>query len=508
MTLELTGHGLTIEDVIACARDNEEVSISDAALERVRASRERLEERIDDGDTIYGVNTGFGDLADQEIPIEDIIELQQNIARSHSTGTGDPLEEDEARAVMLLRLNSLLCGNSGVRPEVVRTLEQALNSGLYPRIPRKGSVGASGDLAPLAHMTLALIGEGEAMGADGWAGAAQMLGRHGIEPLTLREKEGLALVNGTNFMAAIGCLAVHDAQELLDTADTSAAVSMEALKAVTDAFLPEIQELRPHPGQETVARNIRRLTEGSELMHGSDSADRVQDAYSIRCVPQVHGASRDALDHVEEVLEREINAVTDNPLVLEDGRVVSGGNFHGQPLALALDHLAAAVSEIGSIAERRVAKLVDADNNEGLPSFLVDDSGLDSGLMVPQYTAAALASENRTLSHPSSTDTVPTSANQEDHVSMGANGANHLIQVIDNVTTILSIELLTGAQGVDLRDAAPGEGTGQACSIVRDEVPFVEQDRRFDTDIRAIEELVASGRFRELLDAVVTEDRS
>lgn len=506
MSLELTGKDLTIEDVVTCARDHETVTVSEDAMGRVERSRELLEERVEAGDTIYGVNTGFGDLADRSIPLEKITELQHNIARSHAAGVGDPLEEDEARAVMLLRLNSLLQGNSGVRPAVVETLVDALNADLYPHIPRKGSVGASGDLAPLAHMALALIGEGEAMQDGAWVASEEVLQRAGIEPLTLHEKEGLALVNGTNVMAALGCLAAHDSRTLLASADTAAAVSMEALEAVRDAFIPEIHELRPHPGQQETARNIRLLTDGSGLMQGSDETDRVQDSYSLRCVPQVHGASRDALDHVEEVLEREINSVTDNPLVLDDGRVVSGGNFHGQPLALALDHLTAAVSEIGSISERRTAKLVDADNNAGLPSFLVEDSGLESGLMVPQYTAAALASENRVLSHPSSTDTVPTSANQEDHVSMGMNGANHLCEVIGNVRTILAVELLTGTQGLHLRDGEPGNGTAAAHDIVRDRIEPVTGDRRFGPDIEELDELIRDGAFRGLVEDLHDQD--
>jgi len=490
MTIELDGHALDIEDIISCAREREEVRITGDARERVRAGRERLEDRIDSGDTIYGVNTGFGDLADVQIEPDEITKIQENIVTSHAAGVGDPMDPDEVRAMALLRLNSLLHGNSGIRERPLQLLMDVLNEDLHIRVPRKGSVGASGDLAPLAHMARALIGEGTIMDEGEWRDAGRVLHDHGLEPLTLQEKEGLALVNGTNFMAAIGALAVHDAEVLLDTIDVAGTMSAESLRTVTDAFIAEVHALRPHAGQQRSARNIRALMEDSDLVEPSEDSDKVQDTYTVRCMPQVHGASRDIVRQVRETIETEVNAVTDNPLVLEDGRVVSGGNFHGQPIALALDQLKMAVAELGNISERRIARLVDEDNNDDLPAFLTEHGGLNSGLMIPQYTAAALVTEDRVLSHPSSTDSVPTSANQEDHVSMGANGANHLQTVLENVQTILAIELLTAFQALSLREAAPGTGTTEAYEVIDDVTEPIIRDRYFGDDIRAVRELV------------------
>lgn len=499
MTIGLDGHSLDISDIVSCAREGEEVRMTDAARQRVNEGRQRLKERIESGDVIYGVNTGFGDLADVQIEPDEITELQENIVTSHAAGVGEPMAEDEVRAMALLRLNSLLHGNSGIRERPLQLLVDVLNEGLYPYVPRKGSVGASGDLAPLAHMARALIGDGKLMDDGEWRDAGDVLQEHGLEPVTLQEKEGLALVNGTNFMTAIGALAVHDAEVLLDTIDVAGTMSAESLRTVTDAFIEEVQELRPHEGQQRSARNIRGLMEGSDLVDPSEHSEKVQDTYTVRCMPQVHGASRDLVTQARETIETEVNAVTDNPLVLEDGRVVSGGNFHGQPIAMALDQLKMAVAELGNISERRVARLVDRDNNEGLPAFLTEHGGLNSGLMIPQYTAAALVTEDRVLSQPSSTDSVPTSANQEDHVSMGANGANHLRTVVENVQTILAIELLTAFQALSLRDDEPGQGTQQAHAIIGDVIDPITGDRYFGDDIRTVQELVKDGALADLV---------
>lgn len=490
MTVTLDGKSLTVEEVVKVAREYEKVEISDSALQDVENSRKMLEERLDEGDVIYGVNTGFGDLSDQEIGEDKVQQLQENIIESHSCSVGEPLNEDEARAMMVLRLNSLVKGASGVRKEVVCKIREILNKELYPHIPRKGSVGASGDLSPLSHMALAMMGRGQMRLDEEWILSRNVLRENNVEPLNLKEKEGLALVNGTNFMAAIGCLAVFDAKKLAKAADISGALSLEALSGVKDAFKEELHELRPHKGQIKSARNIRELVKHSQLVEYSEDNSRVQDAYSLRCMPQVHGATRDVINYVEEKIETEINSATDNPLVLDDGRVISGGNFHGQPLALSLDSLKNAVAELASISERRTAKLVDGDNNYDLPSFLTQNGGLNSGLMIPQYTAASLVSENKVLTHPSSTDSIPTSANQEDHVSMGANSANHLAEVIENSFNVLAIEVFTAYQGIYLQDRSPGKGTSEVIQRLGEEIDPLDSDRVIRNDFLKVKSML------------------
>lgn len=490
MTVLIDGKSLKIEEVVAVSREKEEVEISEKALENVKESRKKLEERIEDGETIYGVNTGFGDLSDQRINGEKIEKLQANIIESHSCGVGEPLSEEEARAMMLLRLNSLLIGNSGVRTKVIKTIQSALNKEIYPHIPRKGSVGASGDLAPLSHMVLALTGKGKVKEEEEWVLARNILRKHDIEPLRLKEKEGLALVNGTNFMAALGCLAVYDAEKIADAADLAGALALEAMKGIQDAFKEEIHNLRPHKGQKETAENIRELVKHSQLVKYSGENTRVQDSYSLRCIPQVHGATRDIIEFAKDKLETEINSVTDNPLVLKDGKVVSGGNFHGQPLALNLDSLKNAVAELANISERRTAKLVDGDNNFDLPSFLIENGGLNSGLMIPQYTAASLTSENKVLTHPSSTDSIPTSANQEDHVSMGANSANHLTEVIENTLTVIAIEIFSSYQALKKREKSPGKGTSEAIQKLDEKISPVNKDRIIRDDFLNVKSML------------------
>ncbi|MDY6789142.1 MAG: histidine ammonia-lyase [Candidatus Nanohaloarchaea archaeon] len=497
MTVELDGHSLTIEEVAQVAEKGEKVEISEEALETVEDSRIQLEERYREGERIYGFNTGFGALVDEDIGDEDIITLQKNMIWSHSVGVGDPLNEENARAVMLVKLNTLLTGHSGVCRETVEKLKKYLNSNIHPQIPSKGSLGASGSIAPLSHMVLALIGEGK-MKEDGeWQNAEDVLENKGIEPLKLKAKEGLALVNGTSFITGIGCLALLRANKLVNTADIAGSLSAEAMKAVKDAYREDIQELRPYKGQKVTASNIRKLTKNSQLVK-DDSKGELQDAHSLRCIPQVHGACREAIEYVKEILETEINSITDNPVIMED-KVVSCGNFHGQPVSQALDYLGSVITSLGNISERRIAKMVDRNNSKGLPPFLIRRSGLNSGLMATQYTAASLASKNKVLSHPSSSDSIPSSANQEDHVSMGANAASHLLDIEDNTAAIIAIELLCGYQGVNFRKEEPGEGTEKVCREISKHVKPLEHDRIVKKDFIKLKNLLEEGKFQEIL---------
>ena len=419
MTIELDGVGVTIPQVVAVARRGERVELSDAALQRMAESRE-IVERLAQGDPAYGVSTGFGALANTTIPLNRRVALQRALIRSHAAGMGEAVEPEVVRAMMFLRARTLAIGASGTRPLVAQKLLQLVNAGIVPVVPEHGSLGASGDLAPLAHAALVLMGEGTVLTDDGTISGATALSHAGIEPLELAEKEGLALTNGTDGILAMLCLAVHDASHLLTVADIVAACSVEALLATDRAFAADILALRPHPGQQASASNLRAMLSGSPIVasHRSDD-DRVQDAYSVRCTPQVHGAARDTLGFVNEVTESELASAIDNPMVLPDGRVESCGNFHGAPVAMAADFLAIALAETGAIAERRLDRLLDPARSHGLPPFLADDPGVDSGLMIGQYTAAAMCAENRRLASPASVDSLPTSAMQEDHVSMG-----------------------------------------------------------------------------------------
>ena len=461
----------------------------------MRASRAVVEGIVADGRTAYGVTTGFGDLADVRIEPEQTAELQRNLVRSHAAGVGDPLPAEVVRAMLLLRANALAVGLSGVRPEVVQLLVGMLNATVHPLVPSRGSVGASGDLAPLAHLALVLIGEGEAWVDDAGPGpGGEALERAGLTPLTLEAKEGLALLNGTQLMGALAALALDDARRLATSADVIGAMSLEAMLGTASAFDEALIAARPHPGQVAVAAHLRALLADSEIgaSHAA-SAHRLQDAYSLRCMPQVHGAVRDALDQLERVLAVEMNAATDNPLIFPSGEVISGGNFHGEPLALAIDYAKMAVAELASISERRSARLVDA-HLSGLPAFLTDAPGLRSGLMIAQYTAAALVNELQTLAHPSSVDTIPTSANQEDHVSMGATSALHLREVVDRAEAVLAIEALCAAQGLDFRaPMRPGAGVGRAHARLRSLVSHLDEDRPPADDIGQVRELLRAG---------------
>jgi histidine ammonia-lyase len=520
-TIVLTGADLTISDVEAVARRGAVATLDDDARARMQEARDVIERLVAAGAVVYGVTTGFGALASRHVPAADTARLQENLLMSHAAGVGPPLSRDTVRAMLLLRANTLALGHSGCRPEIVDALLAFLRLGIHPVVPAQGSVGASGDLAPLAHLALPLIGRGSVELGGQQVPALIALREVGLEPLRLEPKEGLALLNGTQLMSAIGALLLADADRLTRTASVAAALSVEALLGTDVAFSAAYQLARPHPGQIAVARELRHLLRDSELQRGHKASDhRVQDPYSLRCVPQVHGAVRDALDHLRRVLDIEMNSATDNPLVFPGGGgvaddvlatggglVISGGNFHGEPVALALDFAKLALAELGSISERRTALLLDERLNGGLPAFLAPASGLDSGLMILQYTAAALASENKVLAHPASVDSVPTSANQEDHVSMGPIAARHAMTVLEHVERILAIELLVGAQALDLRlgqealrDARPGAGVAAAHERIRSRIAHLDRDREPGPDLAAATQLVRDGALADLAD--------
>lgn len=502
--IAVDGNSLTIEQVLAVARGKTRVTLSPGARKKMKRSRAWVEKAVRDRVVVYGVTTGFGAFQNVSIPPDELRELQRNVILSHCAGVGAPFPEDVVRAMMLLRANALAKGFSGIRVSTVQTLLDMLNARVHPIVPSQGSVGASGDLAPLSHVAAVLIGEGEAWYRGARVQGGKALKRAGITPVILEAKEGIALNNGTQAMTAVGVLALHDAETLADAADVAASLTLEAIKGKSLPFSPRVHAVRPHPGQSSVAANIRSLLKGSKLIDSvdGDTSDKVQDSYSIRCVPQVHGASRDSIAHVRGVLEREINSATDNPLIFSDEQVAfSAGNFHGQPVALAMDFLALAVAELGSISERRSAKLMDRHHNYGLPPFLAGRGGVESGLMIAQYTAAALVSENKVLIHPASGDSIPTSANQEDHVSMGTIAARQAADVITNVRRVLAVELLCGAQAVDIRHRSPGGGTSRALAIVRSAVPRLTGDRAISSDIEKLAGLVAGDAFPALLRA-------
>jgi histidine ammonia-lyase len=514
----LTGADLTVADVEAVARHGVGATLDVHARSRMEEARAVIERLVDEGAVVYGVTTGFGALADRTIDRADVERLQENLLVSHAAGVGEPLPRDVVRAMLLLRANTLALGHSGARPLVVDRLLDLLRLGIHPIVPAQGSVGASGDLAPLAHLALPLIGRGR-VELDGHEMPALVALRESeLEPLVLGAKEGLALLNGTQLMSALGALLLADADRLVRTASVVAAMSVEALLGTDVAFSAAYQLARPHPGQIGVASELRALLAGSGLQQAHHaSAHKVQDPYSLRCVPQVHGAVRDALDHLRRVLDVELNAATDNPLVFPEGGVadanaratggglvISGGNFHGEPIALALDFAKLAIAELGSISERRTALLLDPHLNGGLPAFLAPASGLENGLMLLQYTAAALVSEDKVLAHPASVDTIPTSANQEDHVSMGPIAGRNARTVLENVERVLACELVCAAQALDLRLATmpgvrPGAGVAAAHELVREVVPHLERDREPGPDLDAAFGLVRTGRLAGLV---------
>ena len=494
MKTVITTSGMTMQDVIDIARKDSKIEISTEALAAIAKTRAQVE-ALAIGDTpVYGISTGFGALAQRHIPLQDRTKLQKSLIRSHAAGMGPVVDREVVRALMALRLKTMCSGRTGVRPVVAETYAAILNAGITPRVLEFGSLGCSGDLAPLSHCALVLMGEGRAFGPDGIeAPVAQLLKEAGIEPVELREKEGLALINGTDGMLGMLILALADADQLLDQADLVAAMSVEGQLGTDQVFRPELHEnLRPHPGQTVSAANMFAALKGSEIVASHREGDGVvQDAYSLRCAPQVAGAVRDTVEHARLVASREIRAIIDNPVVLENGEVTSNGNFHGAPVAYVLDFLAIALADLGSISERRTDRFLDASRNRGLPPFLADDPGVDSGLMIAQYTQAALVSENKRLANPASVDSIPSSAMQEDHVSMGWHAGIKLRKALDNNRRVLAIELTAAARAIELRAPnKPAAKTGALIQILRQTVPGMGPDRELSSELEAAYQLL------------------
>ncbi|WP_458185882.1 histidine ammonia-lyase [Haladaptatus sp. NG-WS-4] len=517
--IRIDGESLTPEGVERVARDDATVFVPDEARERVRTARERVEEVVESGEAVYGVNTGFGELVDERIPREDIETLQENLVRSHAAGAGRELRREEVRAMMVGRVNALVKGYSGIREVVVDHLVTMLNEGVHPVVKSRGSLGASGDLAPLAHLALVLMGEGEATVAEERLDGADALETAGLDPLTLAAKEGLALINGTQLSVGLAALAVRDTERAIRAADVAGALTTEVTMGTTASADSVIADVRPHAGHAESARNVKRLTADSKIVESHRNCDRVQDAYSIRCLPQVHGAVRDAVAHLREAVETELNSATDNPLIFPadsvnsrasgtgDAAVLSGGNFHGDPLALPLDYLTNAVTELAAISERRVDRLLNPNVQEShLPPFLTEHSGLRSGYMIAQYTAAALLNENRSTGR-ASMDNTPVSGNQEDHVSMSAQSAYNARRAVENALAVVGIELLCGAQAAEFvsDELEHGIGTGAAYDAVREVVPPLTDDRPIHDDISAAETLVWSGLLEERVEDALDE---
>ncbi len=486
---------LSLTAVADVARREARVALSPAAIERMRRSRAVIEALADDPVPHYGVSTGFGALATTQIPADRRRALQRSLVRSHAAGAGDEVEREVVRATMLLRLQTLATGRTGVRPVVAETYAALLNAGITPVLHEYGSLGCSGDLAPLAACALAAIGEGEVRDDGVLRPAAEALEAHGIQPLELREKEGLALINGTDGMLGMLALAIGDLDALLTTADLAAALSVEGLAGSDAPFAEDLQALRPHPGQAASAAVMRRVLDGSPVIarHRAAGFTRVQDAYSVRCAPQVHGAARDTVDHARLVAGRELAAAVDNPVVTEDGRVESNGNFHGAPVGYVLDFLAIAVADVAGMSERRTDRFLDRTRSGGLPAFLAGDPGVDSGLMIAQYTQAAVVSELKRLAVPASVDSIPTSAMQEDHVSMGWSAARKLRRAVDGLARVLAIELMTAARGIELRDEGASPVSDRVVAALRTRVPGPGPDRHLAPEIAAATELVTSG---------------
>ena len=515
----LDGESLTPEGVAAVARNDRAVAIADSAREAVRESRTRVEDVLDSDEAVYGLNTGFGQLVTERIPESDRERLQTNLVRSHASGVGRELEREEVRAMMLTRINALVKGYSGIREIVIDHLVTMLNRGVHPVVKSRGSLGASGDLAPLAHQALVLLGDGEAeVDGERLDGESALAQAH-LEPLSLMAKEGLALINGTQLSVGLGALCVVDAERALRGADVAGALTIEVSMGTTAACDPAIQDVRPHSGQTASARNVRNLTADSEIVESHRNCDRVQDAYSIRCLPQVHGATRDAVSHLREAVEIELNSATDNPLVFagesvddrasgtESVGVLSGGNFHGAPLALRLDYATNALADLAAIVERRVDRLLNPNlQEEHLPPFLTPDSGVRSGYMIAQYSAAALVNENRSLGSPSA-DNTPVSGGQEDHVSMSTQSALNARTAVENTLTVVGIELLCGAQAMEFVDdrLTPGSGTGVAYDTARNEIPPLDEDRPLHAEIEIASELIATGWLEAEVEKVTNE---
>ena len=501
--LALNGCSLTLTELVEAARNpTTEVTLAPEAIPGIQRAAKAVAKFVSEGRIAYGITTGFGAFKDRLIPLEDVEKLQENIILSHAVGTGPELPAEVVRAMMIIRANTLAKGHSGIRLETLELMLLLLNKNILPIIPSKGSLGASGDLAPLAHMALPLIGQGEVRFHGEVRTAMEVLQENNLKPIRLSAKEGLALTNGTTLMTAIGALQVFDAEVVLKSANCAAALSLEAQNGTLCAYFPQIHASRPQAMQAETAATLLDILAGSDLTRPDNSLN-VQDAYTLRCVPQVHGAIHSAINYAQKVIETELNSVTDNPLLFfdenDDVTILSGGNFHGEPLALALDFLSIAMTDLGNISERRIAKLID-NHPEHYPSFLAAQGGLNSGFMLLQYTAAALCSENKTLAHPDSVDTIPSSGNVEDHVSMGANAALHCQQIIENVRTIIAIELMSAAQAVEFRlrenpSLSLGQGTHKAYQKIREVVPFFEQDAYFKPSMDAVGEMIKQGKF-------------
>lgn len=498
----LDGESLTIQEVIDVSRNNYKVEISEDAKAKILKSRKIVEEYVAKDKVAYGITTGFGKFSDVAISKEDIKKLQRNLIISHACGTGEKFPTEIVRAIMLLRINALSKGFSGISIETLSTLVALLNKGVHPLIPKKGSLGASGDLAPLAHMVLPMIGEGEAEFQGEVLDGRAAMDKAGIAIIELTEKEGLALINGTQAMTAAGTISLYDSIQLLQIADVAAALSAEALRGIKDAYDERIHVIRPHQGQLNTARNMLNLTENSTYMTNQGEI-RVQDAYSLRCVPQIHGASKDAINYVRERVEIEINSVTDNPIITEEGDIISGGNFHGQPMALSFDFLAIAVAELASVSERRLERLINYQLND-LPPFLVKHGGLNSGFMITQYAAASLVSENKVLCHPACVDSISSSANQEDHVSMGTIAAVKSREVVNNAKRVLATELLAACQAIDFRDGLKlGIGTQAAYDVIRQSANFLTEDVVMYKEIDKTENLINNGKILSAVNSKV-----
>ncbi|OUQ86210.1 histidine ammonia-lyase [Brevibacillus brevis] len=490
--VKVDGDQLRIEDVVSIARSATHIQLTEEALHRVRASRAMVERMVSQQEVVYGITTGFGKFSDVMIHDEDVSKLQENLIMSHACGMGDPYAVEVVRAMMALRINALAKGYSGIREETLLQLVELCNRGVHPIIPQQGSLGASGDLAPLAHMVLVMLGKGEALVNGKRLSGKEALSEVGLSPIRLEAKEGLALINGTQAMTAQLCLALYDSRVLLESAELIAAMTIEALRGIPKAFDPQLHLVRPHPGQQESAKRLLQHLSGSKRTTGQGEL-RVQDPYSLRCLPQVHGATRDTLEYVWTTVARECNSVTDNPILFtETGDVISGGNFHGQPMAFAADFLAIAMAELANISERRTERLVNPQLS-GLPGFLTENGGLHSGFMITQYVAASIVSENKVLCHPASVDSIPSSANQEDHVSMGTTSARKLRTIVSNVTKVLAIEYLAAAQAIDFGSGDLGTGTARAYEQLRRVIPRLHEDREMHPDLVKAEELIHQG---------------
>lgn len=499
----IDGDSLTLELFRAVARDGATVELTAAAREKIKKTRALLDEFIQTDKAYYGINTGFGALASRKIDKKDLKTLQRNLINSHTAGVGEILPDDAIRGTMLLRANVLAKGFSGVRLEVVELLLTMLNRGILPRIPAKGSVGASGDLAPLSHLALTLFGEGEVKFENKVMPTREAFEKTGLQAVDLVEKEGLALINGTQALTAIGALTLLDAEKLVKVADIAGALIYEAQLGNPSPFFEEIQHVRPYPGQIETARRMRKILENSPLWNSHQGSRKVQDAYSIRCIPQVHGAVRDTLAFIRQTLEIEINAATENPLVFPEKRAIySGGNFHGAPVAFAMDFLSIAMTELGNISERRIDRVINPGSNMNLPPFLVKDNGLNSGFMIAHVTATALTSENRTLAHPASVDNIPTSANQEDHVSMGNFAARKAREIVENVKYILAVELMAGLQAIDFYPEKSSPILEQVKALVRTKTPFLSNDARMDVYFHEIAAMIDNNSITDIIEDI------